>query len=67
MQKNHSFRAKVTIKHSKNSQDGLDPRGKGRKSKTRGESKRKFGYWRNSEQAKYVIFLRNNYLIMKNS
>lgn len=67
MQINHAFRDKVAIKRSKNYEGGLDLSVKGRKSKTRGESKRKFGYWRNSEQAKYVTFLRDNYLIMKNS
>ena len=67
MQKDPAFGEKVTIKHTKTHKGESNLGAKGRKSKTRGESKRKFGYWRNSEQAKYVTFLRNNYLIMKNS
>lgn len=67
MQKDPTFYEKLMKKRSKSLKGESNLSAKGRKSKTRGESKRKFGYWRNSEQAKYVAFLRNNYLIMKNS
>lgn len=40
---------------------------KPRKPKSIRASKLKFGYWRNSEQVKYLEFVKANFLLLKNA
>jgi hypothetical protein len=46
---------------------GESREGRERHRKGIAESKHRFGYWRRSEQLKYISFLEANYLIMKNA
>lgn len=67
MQKQISWESHLYVNKMRFGDDCLGPLVRDRKTRSKRHSKKKIGYWRNSEQLKYISFLRTHFLIMKNA